>query len=1171
MAATVLSPSHDCQFELRLDGPQRDGGTYDLFARTDDGCEIDAEFRFGDDERAELLASEADIVGYGTRLGNMIFPSTVKAAYQSAAGRANERGAKLHVRLVIDQRCPELLVIYWERLHIEIEGRVTAISCAPELPFSRYTSLPTREPAAVTERPLRLLVAVANPLNLPAGLVAIDVESEIRSLTESLSGFADDLRVTIMPGRTSLPAAFQAELLQKNYRVLTGACTRGKLGEQLARQQMHMVHFLGHGFFNRVKNIASLFIEDASGSADVIPDFEFVELLSNLTPLPQLVFLAACESATRSDDDPHPFIGLGPKLVQAGFPAVVAMQAKVPVEMATKLTANFYRSVLMNGEVDVALNESRAFLLSRKHADWAIPVLFTRLRTGRAFAADPVRLALRNMAAAEAFPAPPVQLPEPLPLEGTVLDAGSIDDTWDHVAMRSQGRVDLWQELTCRLDAAIGKPVRYFLILGAERGYSKSGTLVRLVGQTAQDSLSDGDPDRIIPIYADLQRFGKTRSRSFALSALEALILESLQAFWPVELSEAQFLSMLETMTFRIVLDNGDDLPQVIRADLVQQVRSLIDRRPKHQYVLSIEPGCWDMRHLGASVLMAVRPLSQSRVERYLRCTRLKWATDLADALVTARLFDIASMPWLLMRMMGQAQRGIYPASRVRVLQDVVENEIRKIPPERGQQSRAPQSLYALAFRMQSDQVVSLAIPDAFEILARVRGNREYNLEELLDCLVDTGLLKRDYQEAIRFGYPSYQAYCCACELCASDQKEARDQIVATLGDVAHLRWWEDTLVLLSGMLARPAPLLESIIHGGSLREGDRVMVAARCIQEAGLSPEQADLPGEVFDALLWRADSENEKNAFHRLLAVRLLGQLQNPLIVPYLVRIAVEKVRRTWHGDRDYEYGQIRQSAGRALRRMLKTSASDIEAAHLNLTTILQFWNDENIPELARILALSDDQLATEQLDPALRAMAGFALSDVPSPDDSAAQALLRSFCDPSIDLDTRWVITDALTLVDSEVVLKGIMPLLTQDHSDWFDPLVYLIGQTRTSNPNACGFVEGFLENAAASYQTQGRAIAALGALRMPAWRERFENIVLGDLSSIAGGAGRDQDESSYLRRKALEALAEVGTRDTIKRLRAGRRSWSGDQDLERIFHSTREEIFWRTRDFNTLTFD
>ena len=115
-------------------------------------------------------------------------------------------------------------------------------------------------------------------------------------------------------------------------------------------------------------------------------------LLSNLTPLPQLVFLAACESATRADDDPHPFIGLGPKLVQAGFPAVVAMQAKVPVEMATKLTANFYRSVLMNGEVDVALNESRAFLLSRKHADWAIPVLFTRLHTGRAFTADPVRL-----------------------------------------------------------------------------------------------------------------------------------------------------------------------------------------------------------------------------------------------------------------------------------------------------------------------------------------------------------------------------------------------------------------------------------------------------------------------------------------------------------------------------------------------------------------------------------------------------------------------------------------------------------------------------------------------------------------------------------------------------------------------------------------------------------
>ena len=59
---------------------------------------------------------------------------------------------------------------------------------------------------------------------------------------------------------------------------------------------------------------------------------------------------------------------------------------------------------------------------------------------------------------------------------------------------------------------------------------------------------------------------------------------------------------MLGSMTFRIVIDNGDDLPQVIRADLVEQVRALIDRYPRHQYVLSIEPGCWDMKRFGASV-----------------------------------------------------------------------------------------------------------------------------------------------------------------------------------------------------------------------------------------------------------------------------------------------------------------------------------------------------------------------------------------------------------------------------------------------------------------------------------------------------------------------------------------------------------------------------------------
>ena len=99
---------------------------------------------------------------------------------------------------------------------------------------------------------------------------------------------------------------------------------------------------------------------------------------------------------------------------------------------------------------------------------------------------------------------------------------------------------------------------------------------------------------------------------------------------------------------------------------------------------------------------------------------------------------------------------------------------------------------------------------------------------------------------------------------------------------------------------------------------------------------------------------------------------------------------------------------------------------------------------------------------------------------------------FLNPHIDVDTRWAITDALTLVDSEIVLRSILPLLNDQYAEWFDPLVYLIGQMRTSNPDACRFVEGFLEDAKASYQTQGRAIAAIGALRLSAWRERFEDI-------------------------------------------------------------------------------
>lgn len=94
----------------------------------------------------------------------------------------------------------------------------------------------------------------------------------------------------------------------------------------------------------------------------------------------RLVFLAACESATRSPADA--FRGLAPSIVRSGVPAVVAMQDLVAVETARAFSGAFYRQLMKHGLVDLACNEARAAILTRSLPGAAVPVLFMRLEMG---------------------------------------------------------------------------------------------------------------------------------------------------------------------------------------------------------------------------------------------------------------------------------------------------------------------------------------------------------------------------------------------------------------------------------------------------------------------------------------------------------------------------------------------------------------------------------------------------------------------------------------------------------------------------------------------------------------------------------------------------------------------------------------------------------------------
>ncbi len=373
---------------IRIFPIEESNGTYPVEAELDDGSRFTGgQLKF---DRQALLAQELNPETYGQSLFNALFPAggDLRRAYDKATGIAESKtGGRLRVRLWVDEAAVELHAIPWERIYHQHKGRLAPLGASTLTPFSRYTSLEIREPLPITETPIRMVVAVSNPTNLPGGLAPANVDLEIENLRRALGELRrqDKIHITVMPGHTGLAPALRSKLEAEGYAIVDGPLTLFNLAPQLMKA--HILHFIGHGAFRN--GTAALYLEKAEGAWQAVKDEEIVSMLTALGTLPHAVFLVACESAKREAEATSPFVGLGPKLVQAGIPAVVAMQEEVPVEMARLLSGEFYARLAEHGEVDRALNQARLQVFNSKRTEWAIPVLFMRIRKGRLFGADP--------------------------------------------------------------------------------------------------------------------------------------------------------------------------------------------------------------------------------------------------------------------------------------------------------------------------------------------------------------------------------------------------------------------------------------------------------------------------------------------------------------------------------------------------------------------------------------------------------------------------------------------------------------------------------------------------------------------------------------------------------------------------------------------------------------
>ena len=296
----------------------------------------------------------------GEALYRALFSGRVGALWGRSLGLVAGRGLRLQLRLRLDPGAPDSAFLHslpWELLYAPDTRDYLALSRST--PVVRYLEVPRPLPRAGLPRELRVLAVVSRP----AGLSSLDLAQERRAIEKAWG---------------ALPAAEVVFLDQPRL---------GAIREALLGSPFQVLHFMGHGRLDRPSGRGQLFFEASGGGPAPVTGEELATQLKDLPEL-RLVFLNACETAAVAGGGLDPFAGVATALVMAGIPAVIAMQMPVSDGAAVAFCRAVHRRLAAGDPLDAAVTEGRQAIHAARPgtAEWAIPVLFTRVADGRIFA-----------------------------------------------------------------------------------------------------------------------------------------------------------------------------------------------------------------------------------------------------------------------------------------------------------------------------------------------------------------------------------------------------------------------------------------------------------------------------------------------------------------------------------------------------------------------------------------------------------------------------------------------------------------------------------------------------------------------------------------------------------------------------------------------------------------
>ncbi|HMJ95376.1 MAG TPA: CHAT domain-containing protein, partial [Thermoleophilaceae bacterium] len=312
----------------------------------------------------------------GTQLFDSLLGADVGDLYHGARSVADSQNRGLRLTLYLTG-VPELMEIPWEFLYDP--GDAFFLSQSMYTPLVRSLDLRSASPPRKLTLPMKILGMASAPQGFPG----LDVDDERTKLARALEPLTSR-------------GAVELEWLD--------SATLSELDRRVGNpDELHVIHYIGHGAYDDRTQSGILVFEDSTGGVHEVSGEELGTLLRDERSL-RLVVLNSCEGARTSHVDP--FSGVASSLLRCGLPAVVGMQAEITDEAAITFSERLYTALAQGFPIDAALTQARkAIFAAGSDVEFGTPVLFLRGENAQLF----------DIEGAELLDELPVVVPEPDP------------------------------------------------------------------------------------------------------------------------------------------------------------------------------------------------------------------------------------------------------------------------------------------------------------------------------------------------------------------------------------------------------------------------------------------------------------------------------------------------------------------------------------------------------------------------------------------------------------------------------------------------------------------------------------------------------------------------------------------------------------------------------------